>query len=215
MYLTKKQILNDITKNKYLIDEFVLDDIEKYENNSLLLESLFIYLKKKEDIFIITKKELDIVKSELNNKDKITIINDMSNNSTSRSNYDNFLSYFQDRYNKISNILIKKIGSFIRISDLKILGINNKREINIIGMIKNINISNNQNIIIEIEDMTGFCISYIDINNEYLYNIGKNIILDEVLCIRGFFIKEKNIFKISKIIYPDVPNCLPVKYGDG
>lgn len=68
-------------------------------------------------------------------------------------------------------------------------------------------------IIINVEDPTGFFTILIDKKNENIYNIGLNLILDEVIGITGTLYND--IIFVSKIIFPDIPDNISIKYSSG
>ena len=128
------------------------------------------------------------------------IIQDTSNKSYTSGDISNLITYFKNRYEKISNILSKRpeLKVHQKISDIS----NETNDINIIGMIKSIRNTKNNHKIIEIEDETGELSVLVHKDNVDLFNIAEKLVKDEVI---GLLAENKgNLIIASRIIHPGV-----------
>lgn len=213
MEFNKEKILKIITENGYLINEEDITNILLYNGNKcLLLQEIFSILKENKNLFFITKKEINDALKIINNKNLVKIICDVTNESLSKSDYNNFISYFNDRYNKLSNIIKNKLSSYQLIKNIKNTSKKNTL-VSIICIITEKKYIDDNKMIINVEDPTGFFTILIDKKNEYIYNIGLNLILDEVIGITGTLYND--IIFVSKITFPDIPDNIPIKYSNG
>lgn len=177
-------------------------------------------IEKMDNIFIINEEHIQRAlisiskNSEVDNKN-IKIISDVTNESLSKSDYNNFVSYFNDRYNKLSQIIKSKMLSFYNIKDLDKFQNTLKKQVSIIGMITDKKYTSNQKLMLTVEDPTGYINILIDIKDENLFQIGSDLILDEVIGIVGYIINSNRTLFATKIVHPDIPNLLPTKYSNG
>ncbi len=120
-----------------------------------------------------------------------------------------FISYFNSKFFQIQQMLIK------RINPISIANINktNSDEISLIGAVYDIRTTSTGNRIIELEDPSGKISCMVTRNsNEGLFEEANNILLDEVIGIKGTF-KNRYLF-IKEIIRPDIPTTNGIKKLD-
>ena len=152
--------------------------------------------------------------SIINNNETIEIIHDITNESLSKSDFNNFILYFNDRYQKLSNIIKSKLISYEYIKNIKNISKKIKNiQVSIICIITEKKYIDNKKIVIIVEDPTGLFTLLIDKKKEDIYNIGLNLVLDEVIGITGILYND--IIYVSKIVFPDIPNNIPIKYSKG
>jgi DNA polymerase II small subunit len=137
------------------------------------------------------------------------IIQDTSNKSYTSGEITNLISFFKNRYEKLSNIISKRAELKIhqKISDIA----DDTRDINIIGMIKSIRNTKSNNKMIEIEDDTGEMTILVLKENYELFNIAEKLVKDEVI---GLLAENNgNVIIASRIIHPGVQR-IPEKQMD-
>ncbi len=212
---------NDFFKKEELKSKILFnmkdDDLKRKNNfkniddNQLLLnknDSSFDFNKKQnthlnkkyfEDIKIKTwkpfSKELD---------SEIKIIKDVTGKSTCEGTTSDFMKLFIDRFENLRKILKnqrREIANVIPINKIKKIGMKN---IQIIGIIKEIRNTQNGHKLIEIEDETGSTVAIALKNNRELFQIAQEIVLDEVVGITGQLSKNGDLLVIQNIIYPDI-----------
>lgn len=114
-----------------------------------------------------------------------------------------FVKFFRSRYKKIEKILQKrqKLQNIISISRLQ--GNRQKEEVSIIGLVADKKTTKNENIVLTIEDPSGTIKAVINKNKHDIYELAKDITLDEVVGIKG--VAGDNILFINNIILPEIP----------
>ncbi|MDP6642430.1 MAG: DNA-directed DNA polymerase II small subunit [Candidatus Nanoarchaeia archaeon] len=191
-FMDKKILLSpDVIEN---INEDNLDLIEELNEKNIIVLTNDLLNGDKEEKTEIKKdnresieRKVKIVKSYEADPQKIEV--------------KDFVSHFKSRYNKIKNILINR-------QDLQdVLSINkgiekNNENISFIGLVFSKDLTKNGNIVIKLEDITGEITGIINQEKE-CFEIGKNLVLDEVIGVKGF-IRNKVLF-INNIYIPDTP----------
>ncbi len=114
-----------------------------------------------------------------------------------------FVSYFNSRLSLMERFISSRaeIKKLVMINKIK-----NKRDretISLIGLINSISVTKNKNIVLTLEDQTGTIKVLVNRNKPSLFEIAKNLTLDEVIGITGTC-ADKIIFA-SSIILPDIP----------
>ncbi|MHC1569859.1 MAG: DNA-directed DNA polymerase II small subunit [Candidatus Syntropharchaeales archaeon] len=111
-----------------------------------------------------------------------------------------FVRRFCDRYEKLSRILQGRLN--VRsIKGLERIKKQNVGKIGIVGMVSEINKTQNGHTILDLEDMTGrFPVLLLK------DKLNENIILDEVIGVQGSLTKEGELLVAEKILFPDVPS---------
>jgi len=110
-----------------------------------------------------------------------------------------FLKFFRNRYSNYKNILQENpsLENLIAINKISY----EKQKFSIIGMILSKSKTKNQNIIFEVEDLTGKIKIIVSKDNESIYSLAEEIPLDSVIGFKGFGNKE--ILFINDLILPE------------
>jgi len=190
-----KDLLNNLDKNNNIDINWVgLDKVkadaeknkfsQKYED---LADGFEMY--KKNEISLNKNKNVNVLFSY--------------NTLSSKRNIQDFVSYFNRRYEALSQILRnrKQLDGLTSIQRIK--NKSDREEISIIGMVMDKHITKNNNIILKIEDKTSNISVLINKNREGLFEKGKEIVEDEVIGIKG--VTGKNIVFANEVIFPDIP----------
>lgn len=179
----------EIIEKKY--DETIIKEIANFFGSDLdvLDEEIvknYLYKQKK-----VRNNEITIVKSY--------------NKKPHKRTYNDFVELFNLRFQNTLNILRSRqeLSNIMSISRLK--SKNQNEKVALIGMILEKTFTKKDNIILTLEDKTGKFTVIIrkDEQNLDLYNIGKDLQLDEIIGVTGTLLNQA-VFA-DTIIFPDVP----------
>jgi len=110
-----------------------------------------------------------------------------------------FIKHFRNRYNALKEILQQRKELEGLISIDKIMGKN--RNFSIIGIVTSKKITQNKNMLLEVEDLTGKARLLINQNKEEVYEKSKEILLDDVI---GFKVSgSRDFLFVNDLFYPD------------
>jgi len=168
--------------------------------------------------FIITAEDLIPIIEEIEKKEKVKettaskvkkskvekaikysdveIIKDITGSSYSQGTVNDFIVYFNSRYEKISKILRNRIKHY-PVSSIKKLKM---EKVELIGMVSDVRTTQSGNALIEIEDPTG---RIPVIATGKLREIALELVGDEVIGISGTL--RGNTIIADRIVFPDVP----------
>jgi len=128
----------------------------------------------------------------------ISLIKDITGSSACEGNVDDFVMYFNSRYEKISRIIMQRPNfTPINISDVKRL---KSDRVQVTGIITDIRESTNGNAIIELEDKTG---RINVIATDKLKREVEELLGDETIGVEGF-VRGRNLIA-DRIILPEIP----------
>ncbi len=135
---------------------------------------------------------------------EIQIFKDVTGNSTSEGTTDDFSKLFINRFNSIKKILRnqrRELSNSIPINRIKNSGL---KDIQIVGIVKEVRNTTNGHRLIELEDETGIAVCIALKNDRELLKNANEIVLDEIIGLRGQLSKNKDLFVIHNIICPDI-----------
>lgn len=136
----------------------------------------------------------------------VTILKDITNQSTCIGEYTEFVQYFRDRYSSLGEILRKRLGSR-PIESLKKRNLDTREPLSVIGMVLDIKTTSNGHKLIRIEDTTGTLRILIHKERDKeLFDSASHILLDEVIGITGTLSSDGNLMFVNRISWPDIPN---------
>ncbi len=138
-------------------------------------------------------------------KPDIRVIKDITGNSCCEGSVSDFVSYFNSRYEKLSGTLRSRINP-VPIASLRKLRAD---KVEVAGIISDIRETMNGNIMIRLEDKTG----YINvIASGKLKEVATELLGDEVIGVSGS-LKGRNLIA-DRIVFPDIPaNGKRVNWG--
>lgn len=136
---------------------------------------------------------------------------DITGRSTCVGEYNDFVSYFRDRYSKIRELLSRRLNS----RPIESLGRSTAgREVSLIGMVMDVRSTSRGNRVIELEDPTGMITAIVQKDSE-IYDQSAFILTDEVIGITGMSDGNGRLF-VKSLLWPDLPNqTRPLEKGDG
>lgn len=135
-------------------------------------------------------------------KNRVNIIDSYDENSKKREVKD-FVNFFNSRYKAIEKILKNRAEMNKLISISRLQNKKDKEPVSVIGMINDINITKNGNIILDLEDPTGNIKILVNKNKPDLFEIAKDFVLDETIGVTGT--SGDNIIFSNNIFLPEVP----------
>jgi len=136
----------------------------------------------------------------------VTVLRDITNQSTCIGEYTEFVQYFKHRYSVLADMLRKRV-SRRPIESLKKRNMDAREEFSIIGMVLEIRTTASGHKLIEVEDDTGTMPVLIHKEKDKeLFEVAKRILLDEVIGIAGTLSNDGNLMFANRIIFPDLPS---------
>ncbi|MBW3003639.1 metallophosphoesterase [Candidatus Woesearchaeota archaeon] len=149
----------------------------------------------------INKEELQHHTEEIEDT-SVKIVSSYCKPSKKRTVQD-FVKYFNLRCKSLEKML-KNRRELQNVSSInRILAKKDKENTSLIGLINEKAVSKNNNIILTVEDSTGSIKVVINKNKPEMFDIAKDIVLDEVIGVAG--VNNGNVVFANKIFLPDVP----------
>lgn len=135
---------------------------------------------------------------------EIRIFKDITGHSTCEGTTSDFTKLFLNRFEVLRKILKsqrRELANVIPIDKIKKSGI---KEIQIVGIIKEIRTTKNGHKLIEIEDETGCANAIVIKENREVFSIAGEVIIDEILGIKCTLSKNGDLLVVQNIIFPDI-----------
>lgn len=135
---------------------------------------------------------------------EIQIFKDVTGNSTCEGTTDDFNKLFINRFNSIKKLLRnqrRELANSLPINRIKNSGL---KDMQIVGIVKEVRNTTNGHRLIELEDETGTAICIALKNNRELIQMASEVVLDEIIGLRGQLSKNGDLFVINNIISPDI-----------
>ncbi len=180
-----------------IVDQYIQKYLSKYDPQN--------YSNQDSDIIEDMYNEIN---SNKNPRDKLLnvqfdfqVIQDATKKSYTNGEIKDFSAYFNNRFQKLKAMLIKKPG----LKDsypMKDVGVRDD-VVNVIGMVNDIRNTKNNHKIMEIEDETGSITVLIHNENHSLFELAESVVKDEVIGVIGS--KKGTLVIASDIIHPSVP----------
>ncbi|MDD5023079.1 MAG: DNA-directed DNA polymerase II small subunit [Candidatus ainarchaeum sp.] len=181
------------------VEKEIIDSGKKYIDE----EEVKKLIEKKKEEQIVVKRPYSFKPLSKEYSSNIKVLDrDVTGNSRTTGSIDDFVEYFRNRYSKLSKMLKKFDPKYpeTKVEDLKK---SMNQQVKIIVMVTDIRETKNKNILLEGEDLTGICKIVISQGKEKLFELGRRIIKDDVIAIRG---KVLEAFVIAEDIeWPDLP----------
>jgi len=155
----------------------------------------------------LVKPGLERIKEEKKEDEDVFLLDDIKTSNEKKS-FEHFVEYYLRRYEYLSKIIMNRPG-MEHVSSIARL--REGMDASIIGMVREKIFTRNGNYLLIVEDPTGKRNVFVTKNNEEAYEEMKNIVLDEVIGIKGI-VSRNNSFIASQIFYPGIPPQ-PLKKG--
>lgn len=142
---------------------------------------------------------------------KIKELSNITNKSYSDGSLNNFVSYFNNRYERLAKILRSRNHLHEASSVERAREAANRSEVKIIGMVSDVRKTQKGHLLLEVEDPTGTIKVLISNTKPELLDAAKEIVTDEVIGVEGVAgrdaaSEESGIIFANEIFFPDVPN---------
>lgn len=115
---------------------------------------------------------------------------------------EDFVALFNNRYKTLKEILCNRIELRDAVSISRVINKNNER-VALIGIVENKRVTKNDNLLIELEDLSGKINVLVNKNKNEMRDLAKEIVLDEVIGVIGN-ISDGFVF-VDKIFFPEAP----------
>lgn len=134
---------------------------------------------------------------------QLEVVEDMTGNSTCEGSTSDFISYFQDRFDKIAKMLrqrreLRAAAPIERIRP-------GQQEVQIIGMVVEVAATKNGHRRVEIEDPTGMITCLVNKNESQLIEFADTLVSDEVIGVVGQASNKGDLIFLTSIMRPDIP----------
>ncbi|MGB1586512.1 MAG: DNA-directed DNA polymerase II small subunit [Thermoplasmatota archaeon] len=133
----------------------------------------------------------------------LVVDQDMTGNSTCEGTTSDFVSYFQDRYDKIAKMLRQRRELRNNIPVERIHP--GQQEVQLIGMVVESSTTRNGHKLIEIEDSTGAVRCLVRADEKQLMAMADTLVHDEVIGVVGQASNKGDLIFLESIIRPDLP----------
>jgi len=135
---------------------------------------------------------------------EINIIKDVTGNSVCEGTTKDFTKLFVDRYSALKKILKKQRRELANSIPIERAIKSGFKEIQIVGIVKDVRTTSNGHRLIELEDESDIAMCIALKNNRELLNMANEVVLDEVIGIRGQLSKNGDLIVIKSVVYPDI-----------
>jgi DNA polymerase II small subunit len=135
---------------------------------------------------------------------EIGIIKDITGNSTSGRNANDFAKLFVNRYKIIRKILQSQRREMANIIPINRIKKSMIKEIQLIGIVKDVRTTSNGHKLIEIEDETGVAVLLVLKDNHDLMQTANEVVFDEIIGIRGTVSKNGDLIILKSVVFPDI-----------
>lgn len=206
----RKRIIEFLMADDVLIKPEFIDDLNGLENIEGL-STLFHKHMSDDDLKVITPKVASLINDLTISGEKkptipegdVKVLFSYSSKEKKRT-VEDFVMYFRARYKKVEQILSQRpeLTSLLSISRIK--SKKEKDTVAFIGLVSSKQYTKNNNIIMEVEDLTGTIKVIVTQKNPELYEECLDIVDDEVIGFTGFSTSDEVVFANS-IYFPDVP----------
>ena len=122
-----------------------------------------------------------------------------------------FTTFFASRYRFLEGILRHRQELQNNVAIGRLAGKKEEQSLSVIGLVDDIHETQNHNLIITLEDLTGKIKVLFSKNKKEIYALAKDLVFDEVVGISGVF--KENIIFAENIVWPDIPLDHELKKG--
>ena len=135
---------------------------------------------------------------------EIDIFKDVTGNSLCEGTTTDFNKLFLNRFNSLKKILRnqrRELANSLPINRIRNSGVT---DIQVTGIVKDVRTTTNGHRLIELEDETGTAVCIALKNNRELLQTANEVVLDEIIGLRGRLSKNGDLLVINSIISPDI-----------
>ena len=135
---------------------------------------------------------------------EISIIKDVTGNSICEGTTSDFTKLFVNRYSSLRRILRnqrRELANAIPINRVKGSGV---KDVQMVGIVKDVRTTTNGHRLIELEDETATATCIALKNNRDTLQMANEVVLDEIVGIRGQLSKNGDLIVVHSVVYPDI-----------
>jgi len=140
----------------------------------------------------------------------VEIRNDVTGESTGTGVYDDFVSVFRDRYERLSGSLRSRVNHRPASTIAEMSG---GSEAGIVGMVSDVRSTANGHRLVELEDTTGVFPCLIT-KDKGIADLTEELLLDEVIAIEGRLADDGGVLFADSLHFPDVPRTFEPSTAD-
>ena len=131
----------------------------------------------------------------------IEIAGDVTGQSTGTGSYDDFVTVFRDRYERLSKLLRSRVNH----RPAEVIGeLNGGTDVAMIGMVDDIRSTAGGHWLIDLEDPTGTFPALV-MSDRDIADLVNELLCDEVIAVQGTLSDDSGIIFVDAIHFPDVP----------
>ena len=135
---------------------------------------------------------------------EVCILKDITGNSTCEGTTKDFTKLFVDRYSALRKLLQTQRRELANVMPINRIKRNGVKDLQLIGIVKDVKTTVNGHRIIELEDETGVATAIVLKTNLEAMQLANETILDEIIGIRGQLSKNGDLIIIHSVIFPDI-----------
>ncbi|MEF8879667.1 MAG: DNA-directed DNA polymerase II small subunit [Candidatus Thermoplasmatota archaeon] len=135
---------------------------------------------------------------------EIKIFKDITGNSVCEGKTDDFARLFANRYEELRKIIRSQRREMANVIPINRVGKNGVKDFQIIGIVKEVRNTSNGHRFIELEDESGVAKCIVLKKDRGLLSTAKEVVLDEVIGIKGQLSKHGDLILVENIVFPDV-----------
>ena len=140
----------------------------------------------------------------LDYESEIEIIKDITGKSTCEGTTSDFTKLFLNRYGVLRKILRSQRREMANVIPINRIKRSSVKDIQIVGIIKDVRTTKNGHKLIEIEDETGAAAAIALKDNREATQMASEIILDEILGMKCQLSKDGDLLVVQSIVFPDI-----------
>jgi DNA polymerase II small subunit len=140
----------------------------------------------------------------------VEVDNDVTGNSTGTGTYDDFVSVFRDRYERLSGSLRSRVNHRPTSAVAEMPG---GSEAALVGMVSDLRSTANGHRLIELEDTSGTFPCLVTKDKDLVDSVDE-LLLDEVIAVEGRLADDAGILFIDSLHFPDVPRTYEPSTAD-
>jgi DNA polymerase II small subunit len=135
---------------------------------------------------------------------EIRILKDVTGKSTCEGTALDFSKLFMNRYEVLRKILRNQRRELANVVPINKIKKSVVKEIQIVGIIKDVRTTRNGHRLIELEDETGTVNTIALNNNRVVSQMASEVVLDEIIGITGQLSKQGDLLVVQSIVFPDI-----------
>jgi DNA polymerase II small subunit len=135
---------------------------------------------------------------------EINIIKDVTGKSVCEGTTNDFTKLFVDRYSTLRKILRKQRRELANAMPIERMKKSGFKEIQIVGIVKDVRTTSNGHRLIELEDEGDIAVCIALKENREILSMANEVVLDEVIGIKGQISKNGDLVVIKSVVYPDI-----------